>query len=175
MARQRAFRAPVGRRQRQPTNWARFVESAIVTVPAASKALITTVTLSNPGINETVRRTRGRIDVSSDQAVTQENQFGAFGAVVVSDTAVAAGAASLPGPVTDASDDGWFLWVPFMQTSGSSIGGSPFALGIVSEEFDSKAMRRIEEGFTVAFMVENAHATFGLDFAVAIALLSSLS
>ena len=42
-------------------------------------------------------------------------------------------------------------------------------------EFDSKAMRRIEEGFTVAIVAENSHATQGQFFQCGFSLLSSLS
>ncbi len=95
-----------------------------------------------------------------------------MGFVVVNDLAIAAGAASLPGPHTDSSDDGWFVWQPFMQAgTGNSAG---MKLG-ERYEFDSKAMRRIEEGFSVAVMVENSHATFGLEVLIGFALLASLS
>jgi len=100
------------------------VEALDVVLPAASKVLLETVVLSNPGINETVRRTRGGVFVSSDQGAAVELQTGAFGAIIVSDTAVAAGVASLPDPVTDASDDGWFVWVPFTQISAAGNGGA---------------------------------------------------
>jgi len=118
-----------------------------------------------------VRRTRGLFSVASDQAAAGESQLGALGFIVVSDLAVAAGAASIPGPVTDASDDGWFVWVPFGQESIRAAGGPQS----FQYEFDSKAMRRVEEGFAIAIMVENAHATEGLDFWCGTSLLSSLS
>ena len=141
-----------------------------VVVPAATKVLLVVVALSNPGINETIRRTRGLVSIASDQTAAPEDQNGAFGAMVINDLAVAAGAASIPGPVTDANDDGWFLWVPFVRSF-------PAVNGIESREyqFDSKAMRRVEEGFAIAFMVENASATDGFNIACGISLLSSLS
>jgi len=139
-------------------------------VGAATKVLLTSVVLSNPGINETVRRTRGVISIRSDQSLADEEQTGAYGLVVVSDLAIAAGAASIPGPITDASDDGWFVWVPFCRSrrSTDSLNADQFF-------YDSKAMRRIEEGFSVVVMVENASATDGLRILDAISLLSSLS
>ena len=160
----------VGARQRQPTNWARSTSATYVAVPAATKVLLAVITLSNPGIGETIRRTRGLISVGSDQNVAVEAQVGAYGMVVVSDLAIAAGAASIPGPITEATDDGWFVWVPFLKRGPSST-----ALEVINNEFDSKAMRRIEEGFCVAVLVENGSATDGLLFADMVSLLTSLS
>jgi len=42
-------------------------------------------------------------------------------------------------------------------------------------EFDSKAMRRIEEGFGCAVMLQNCHASHGLRAIVSFSSLSSLS
>jgi len=168
----RANTRPFRTGRRQPTNWARITSVAPVTVPAASKVLLTTVVLSNPGIDETVRRTRGLIQVQTDTTTPIEDQTGAMGFVVVNDLAIAAGAASLPGPHTDSSDDGWFVWQPIMQ---SGIGNSSGMRLGERYEFDSKAMRRIEEGFSVAVMVENSNATFGFDIMIGFALLASLS
>jgi len=164
-----------GRSQRAPTNWSRFVEPAHAALGAASKTLVATFTLDNPGIGETVRRTRGLISMGSDQAVSIEDQVGALGMVVVNDLALAAGAASIPGPVTEAADDGWFVWVPFSQRSAIGAPTAGGNINTVTWEFDSKAMRRIEEGFSVAVMVENANPVTGIFFAVSMSMLTSLS
>ena len=167
VARARPFRA--GRRQ--PTSWSRTTSVAPVTVPAASKVLLTSLTLANPGIGETIRCTRGILSVMSDQTAAIEEQTGALGFVVVTDLALAAGAASIPGPHTDSSDDGWFVWMPFMQE-----GGSPATIPTWSTyQYDSKAMRRVQEGSGIAVMVENSHATEGLKVLIGFGLLSSLS
>ncbi len=138
-------------------------------VPAASKVLLTTLTLSNPGIGETIRRTRGSFLWDSDQAVADEDYMGAFGLIVVSDLAVAAGVASIPGPVTDANDDGWFVWEPMLSTfEFASVVGFESSSGLHGT-FDSKAMRKVEEGFSIAIVVENASADgarFALGFSV---------
>jgi len=173
----RAIRSPsrfAGAR-RQPTNWSRITEALRVTVPAASKVLMHNLVLSNSGISEVVRRTRGVLNVSSDQAATQEFVSGALGAMVATDTAIAAGIASLPDPVTDQDDDGWLLWMPFMGllqgvqgTTGVDL--MPTSLNF---EFDSKAMRKVEEGYGVIFVVANATAGFGMSVALSISVLTS--
>ena len=160
----------IGRAPRAVTNWSRLVDATYGTVAAGTKVLFSTVTLSNPGISETVRRTRGVVTVRSDQTGGDEPQLGAMGMIVVNDLAIAAGVASIPGPVTDASDDGWFVWVPFLQSRMTDA-----ARNSEQYQFDSKAMRRVEEGFTVAIVFENASATFGLQAAAGISILSSLS
>ncbi len=109
--------------------------------------------------------------VASDQTTNFEFQFGALGMVVVSDLAIAAGAASIPGPVTDAQDDGWFVWQAFLRASSQSVAKHAQQYF----EWDSKAMRRIEEGFGIGVMVENAHATHGLQAAIQISMLTTLS
>ncbi len=140
-------------------------------MPAASKVLAATLTLDNPGITETVIRTLGRYLVQSDQAAGVEFQLGAWGMIVINDLAVAAGAASIPGPVTDASDDGWFVWEPF-----STFGTRASAVGQWQDvHFESKAARRVEEGFTIAIMVENAHASDGLLFTLGASVLSKVN
>jgi len=166
MARQRRFVAGT----RQATDWSRINLTGKVTVAPATKVLVATFALGNPGISETVRRTRGLIAISSDQSAAVEEQIGAFGMMKVNDIALAAGAASIPGPVTDNSDDAWFVWVPFAQRGSLTL--APLSM---SYEFDSKAMRTVEEGFGLAVMVENAHAGHTLEFQMSMSLLSSRS
>ncbi len=107
--------------------------------------------------------------IQSDQTAADELQFGALGFVVVNDLAAGIGAAAIPGPITDDDDDGWFVWLPVMASFDSGIEKSQFY------QFDSKAMRRVEEGFQVAVMFENASAATGLQVSVAFSMLTSLS
>ena len=157
-------RAPFCRGKSAETNWARsdFPTSGThLLIAQGTKALLGSFSLSNPGINEVVRRVRGIISWSSDQTAIAQSQIGGFGMIVVNDLALAAGAASIPGPITDGSDDGWFVWEGISSRGAETIGG-----GTVSQAriIDSKAMRRIEEGFGIAIMVENASGTGGEDF-----------
>ena len=82
-----------------------------------------------------------------------ESFNGAVGAIIVSSAAVAIGTTAIPGPVTDASDDGWFMWTPFSGQQGidSSVDVKIFP-------FDSRAMRRLQEGFEVVFVIETGSA-----------------
>ncbi len=163
----------MGRRQPGRTNWGRSIAAAWVTVPAASKLLLTSFTLDNPGISETVRRTRGRFFFASDQAAAIEEISGAWGAVIVTDAAAAIGITAIPGAVTDRSDDNWYMWEPFGNHLSNGIGGNVSAGVQQMVDFDSKAMRKVESGFQIAFVVENASASIGLRFSAGISLLSS--
>ena len=167
----RPVQATQRRRGPSRTNWGRTVNPIQVTVAAATKVFLSGFALDNPGISETVRRTRGQIFVRSDQGAASEDQVGAFGMMKINDVALAAGAASIPGPATEASDDGWFVWQPITQMGAAATVGAG-RLGILYT-FDSKAMRTIEEGFGIAIMFENAHATHGLVITWAVSLLSS--
>ncbi len=142
---------------------------------ASAKVLLASFSLSNPGIGETIRRTRGVFLVMSDQTTNTELQIGAFGMIVVNDLALAAGAASIPGPETDANDDGWFVWEPFLQVGEPAVGqGASGAEAWPGYRFDSKAMRRVEEGFSIAVMIENSSSSHGFEALTSISLLSSM-
>ena len=161
------------RSKRSGTDWARIMDIAYTTVAANTKQLIATISLSNPGIGEVVRRTRVQLSISSDQSAAGEDQIGALGFIVVNDLAIAAGAAAIPGPVADANDDGWFVWMPFhgsrLEFGGAGGSGQAF----VNIEQDSKAMRRVEEGFTIAVMLENASLTDGISYHHSFSMLTS--
>ena len=166
-------------RQRAPTNWARAVPAngTMTTVAATNKAILGSVVLSNPGIGETIRRTRGLVSIRSDQASAFEEITGAFGMMVVNDVALALGVTGIPGPVTEANDDGWFVWLPFSELMVGNAGASPASIfasrASMNYEFDSKAMRRVEEGFSVVMMIENEDSANGLVAGVSFSILSS--
>ena len=162
-----------GGRRRAPSTWSRFVSVAPVTVPAATKVLIASLVLNNVGISETVRRTRGMVMIGSDQVSVVENQLGSLGMIVVTELALSVGAASLPGPVTQLDDDGWFVWQPFMAKQ--NLLAQPMSQSKAVFEFDSKAMRRVEDGYAIAVMIENSSATTGLEAWLALSTLTSIS
>jgi len=155
--------------RRALTDWNRIVTPMAVILPAA-KLVMANITLSNPGIGETIRRTRGRISVNSDQPSSPEEQNCALGFIVVTDLAATVGATSIPGPITEASDDGWYVWEGFVQRSLEAFGGN---LGM-TYEFDSKAMRKVEDGFQVVVIAENGGVA-GLQIGLSISTLTSLS
>ncbi len=117
-------------------------------------------------------RVVGLISVASNQIAATQSQIGAMGMIVVTDIALAAGAASIPGPVTDAADDGWFVFVPISQEFGFSTAASWQANFAIQYHFDSKAKRVVSDGQSIAVMAENAHATHGFNIVTAFRMLS---
>ena len=126
-------------------------------VPAATKIFVTSAVPLRDEM--TIKRIRGLLVISAD-VTTGENQIGAIGAIIVTDTAVAAGVASMPDPITDINDEGWMMYQPFGMRSGDASG-----VGVTSLQvpFDSKAMRHISGGFQLAVIIANAHATHSFD------------
>ena len=132
-------------------SWSHIQNVNRVTVPASSKLLLAFFTANVAGLEETVLRTRARVFVGSDQGAAVEEQLGAFGIIVVTELARIAGVASIPGPATDGGNDGWFVHQMIVQTSAATT-ASPTGWFY---DIDSKAMRKVPEGYNLAVVVEN--------------------
>jgi len=136
------------------------------------KVLLGSLSLSNPNIDETLLRVVGSLSVNSDQTVASERQDGAFGMILVTDLAIAAGAASIPGPLTDIGDDGWFVHVPFMNRFLFLDATGFTSQDATSIQFDFKSKRIVQEGQSIAFMVETGSASSGIQFSAIFRILS---
>jgi len=104
-----------------------------------------------------------------------EEQIGAIGFIVVTDAALAVGITAIPGPVTDAADDGWFVWEPFMQLTGSVVSGNAASPNPIPYFFDSKGMRKVQEGYSIVVVAENASGAFVFELGMGFSMLTSLS
>ncbi len=166
MARSRRPTISVSRKHNN--SWGAVVSSVFVTVGANSKVLLGSLTLNNPNIDETVLRVIGQVAVITDSA-TFESQIGSVGLIVVSNQAVAAGAASIPGPSTDMEDDGWFCHALFAQDAKAGD------INSTSYPFESKGRRVVQEGESIAIMAENIHASEGMTVAVQFRILSRVT
>ena len=148
--------------------WSGQITTGFAAVATGTKVLISGLTPANDGIDLTILRTVGVLSISSDQSGSAEQQIGAFGIMLVRDQAFAAGAASIPSPVTNLSDDDWFVYQPFCQQSEVAI-TSPSS---VQYHFDSKAKRIVPgTGVTIAMMIANASSIHVLEFALAFRML----
>ncbi len=106
----------------------------------------------------TIVRTRGLILVESDQIAANEQPFGAYGLAVVSDQAVAVGLTAVPTPYTDQFSDLWFMhqfWAAPWKFNTSGAASQTIL------QFDSKAMRKVEDGQDVVAVFENGNTSFG--------------
>ncbi len=104
----------------------------------------------------TVVRTRGMIGIRTDQVAATEDQAASFGYAIVSDQAVAIGVTAVPTPVTDRSSDAWFVYEDILADI-NSVGSATSNMGKTGEykDYDSRAMRKVEDGFQMITVVES--------------------
>ncbi len=154
---------------RRGTFWGRSPANTGLRTLAAGSAVIEASAV--PVIEgETIIRTRGFISVKSDQTGAVENGPGALGFCVVSNEAFAAGVGALPTPFTDQDSDIWMVHQYFnwdMESAGATV----VVPQLERFEFDSKAMRKMENGSTLAVMIENGSGGAGLSYYIHFAVL----
>ncbi len=108
----------------------------------------------------TIVRTRGVILGRSDQSAASEDYSFGYGHAVVSEQAVAIGVTAVPTPMTDADSDLWFVYesvigqLIFSDATGIFEAGQRVA-------FDSKAMRKVEDGQDAISVVETSSLSAG--------------
>ncbi len=100
----------------------------------------------------TVVRTRGQWLCTSDQSAATEFFSGSLGFSVVSDQATAIGVTALPTPATDQGSDLFFVyesWTGLFQLVGTDVQSE-----VTSKQYDSKAMRKVDDDQTVVITAE---------------------
>ncbi len=102
----------------------------------------------------TVVRTRGLVEFRPQAFGVDLTYDGAYGLAVVSDEAIAAGAASIPRPF---DDDDWPGWLVHGYYMGHFEFQSGVGIMMVSGQqvIDSKAMRKVGLNETLVWMVES--------------------
>jgi len=91
--------------------------------------------------------------------------------IMVTERAIAAGIASIPGAWTDALEDGWFCIQMFAQAGVQQVDDR----GAFWYPIDTKGKRVFPgEGISIAIVGENAHATHGLEMSVQLRVLSQV-
>jgi len=137
------------------TVWFNFSVGA-TTLVASSQVLLASLNAQALGFRPfTIVRTRVLMQIESDQSAASEATNGAYGAIIVSDEAVAAGSASIPGPTSD-TDAPWFVWQPWINSFllGDGTGFvEPAGYTVV---IDSKSMRKVGLNQDVAIMAQEA-------------------
>jgi len=109
----------------------------------------------------TIVRTRGIIAVVTDQITNAENQELLYGHCVVSDQASAIGVTAVPTPDTDTNSDLWYVYEAMVNRNSfiSAVGNEKL---IEVHRFDSKAMRKVQEGEDDIMVVESSAASSGM-------------
>jgi len=105
----------------------------------------------------TVVRSRLEILWNSDQFTATEEIHGAFGAIIVSDQATAAGVASIPDPITN-SDAPFFIYEPFITRFNFLTSAGFESNGGFHQTVDSKSMRKVGSNEDLAFVAVNSDA-----------------
>ncbi len=141
--------------QRRETKWL-SVSPGLATLTATGGTLLAVLSAGAKAFRPfTVMRTHILLQVTSDQIVATEDQVGAYGLAVVSDEASAAGVASIPTPISNASSDKWFVYQMFFNSwAVSSAIGAVNRSGGQVYQIDSKAMRKVDVGEDIVFVAE---------------------
>ena len=109
----------------------------------------------------TIIRTRLLIQFESDQTAGSENPQGVFAKIVVSDQAIAAGAASIPNPITNA-DAPFHVYNPLISSFLLVTAAGFTEPTGYTVEVDSKAMRKVGANEDVATMFSMRNAVGGV-------------
>ncbi len=147
---------------RRETVWigGQMGENAIATSGVAQLTSLNTAALALRPF--TVVRTRGVFYVETDQVAAGEHQWGAYGFCVVSEQADAIGVTAIPTPITDQSSDLWYVYEIFQE--GQKAFSVASAIQVVGHQFDSKAMRKVEDGEQIITAVEADANSDGFTF-----------
>ncbi len=141
------------------------IDGTNTTLAAGSTAAL--LTASSAGLLAlrpfTIVRSRGFMHLESDQTAGQEEQAINYGECVVSDQAVLIGVTSVPTPTTDKGSDLWYVFQALMASHGAGTVDSELGQWI---QYDSRAMRKVEDGSTIVTVVETelAALTSGVGF-----------
>ena len=144
-----------GGRQRRETRWGTVPTGEVTLSGAPSVAIVTSLTADFLALRPfTIIRVRGMMSIHPDQIVATEDYSVSYGWAVVSEQAATIGVTAVPTPVADRDSDLWFVYESLIDRVhfGSDTGFR--SIGI-RKEFDSKAMRKVEDGENVVTVVEN--------------------
>ena len=152
MARKRFIRG--GRSVRQ-TMWIGLDATTTALAAANSATLILALNAGGLALRPfTIVRTRGSMLIRSDQTAVSEVQQVALSAAVVSDQASAIGITAVPTGFTDAGSDLFFLYE--QQINDLVVTSAVGSLIYTSINYDSKAMRKVNDDQDVIFTLENS-------------------
>ena len=137
--------------------WVGPAVQGYLTVATGGATIISSIAIEEPN---TIVRTRGLIQVRSDQTAANEDYSGVVGRCVVTDEAVAVGISAVPTPVDASDSDLWFVYEPYAgdYESLTSVGTNEKGRQYI---VDSKAMRKVEFGYDLIQVVENSATSNG--------------
>ena len=143
-----------GRSTQLRKSWSNMTPATAVAI-GATQAVIGSVSIAESSlVAPTLLRSRGNLLVNAvPDAATDSDTIG-LGLIVVHTNALAAGGASLPGPIADQGADWlWHMYVP-LDAAGATAEAAVNNWNLMRIEVDSKAMRRVPEDHAVVCMGE---------------------
>jgi len=148
-----------GGSMRRQTFWIGGTEVVTTNAAASGATLLTSLNAAALALRPfTVVRTRGLLAARSDQTGAAEFYSIAFGLIVVSEEAVAAGVGSVPTPDAQNSSD-WYVYERIANQFGF-VSGTGILLSMTERIIDSRAMRKVSEGQQL-ISVQEVSATSG--------------
>ena len=156
------------RGQRRQTFWeasSTAPQTSGLQLTVTGKVLLSVIAHSGGGVL-TLVRTRGTGFFGYDPAAADNDVFAAVGLIKASADAATAGAASLPGPISDADNDGWIYHRYF--GARSLTGSADEAQGMLTDRFevDSKVMRKMDGASEVLVWVAEVQTIDGGNLSV---------
>ncbi len=157
------FRTAGPRRQ---TTWVGPADQSYQAVASTNKVLIATFDPAANGLTKpTLIRTRGEVAYFNTTEGADSEIVGAYGVGVVSDQAVAAGIASIPGPWSAPEWDGWHVWRSFHYVF-QFLDSTGTRQSVLRQEVDSKSMRKITDNETLVLVAESETGAFDISMAL---------
>ena len=156
MARRSRFTPRSGGRKARQSLWIAPADQAFINVSAGASAIVGSFAPDDSNMmHPTVVRTRGEVTINPQTFGADLTLSGAFGVCIVSDEALAAGAASIPRPFDDAAWGGWYVWQSFAYRLEFNDATGLLLPAGVSYQVDSKAMRKVSANESVVLMCES--------------------
>ncbi len=154
-----------GGRQVRDTLWIALAPGRDTLAAASTAAFIASLDAFGLSLRPfTIVRSLIHLSIHSDQVAASENFDAAFGMAVVSDQAVAIGVTAIPTPMTDIESDLWFFHQILHGRFEFISGVGTDSQGVVppgGHTFESKAMRKVEQGQDLAIVVETSAVSLG--------------
>ena len=147
---------------RSPSQWSGAIANS--TLASDSKVALAVFTPVGGGSHVTPIRVVGIL--TFEFAATPSLGTGALGMGVFSDQAILTGVAALPDPITDIGDDLWMLIVPLPVVTNTRR---------ATIEFDSRAMRKVEDGQSLVLIAAQTATGVTLELSVYLRVLSKIA
>ncbi len=147
---------------RRESLWIGIVATTTSLPSAGNQVLFSGFDATTLGLRPfTIVRTRGFWRLHSDQEGADEIYAAGLGMAIVSDQALAIGVTAVPTPDTDRDSDLWFLYEELAGSFSFISGLNAFDLA-PSAQFDSKAMRKVEDGSDIAIVLQSNAISSGV-------------